>query len=122
MKAIRHGDVILVQVDDFDPSSTWREPEFQEETDVTLAEGEITGHSHVLTVNYSDEPMLVSEDVSASFGKAWFLDIPDCGATLTHEEHSTAPIEGGKWIAYQQREAWSDTRSRSGWNTRQVYD
>ena len=120
MHAIRHGDVVLVKVREFDPGRRQND-EFREEDGVVLAEGEITGHTHQLHSNTAD-PLIVSESRSAQFGEGWFLEIPEGGATLTHEEHDTIPLDPGKWIAFNQREAWTDRSARQGWNSRQVYD
>jgi len=94
--------------------------DFDHTPSIVLAEGEITGHSHVLTSNSSE----VELETFLGRQTGWtprvlMLDIPEEGATLTHQEHDTVQVPEGKWISFQQREAWS---SSNGIQTRRVYD
>mgnify|MGYP000877223226 CR=1 FL=1 len=82
MKAVRHGDVILVSVTQI--------PDAAKQTAkgrVVLAEGEVTGHTH--TVEHPSAVML-------SDGMRRYLEIGDT-CQLKHQEHKALKIEPGKY-------------------------
>lgn len=62
---------------------------------VILAEGEVTGHHHA--IRDSGVGLLEIE------GRR-FLRVPDAGAELQHEEHSTIKVEPGLYEVVIQRE------------------
>lgn len=84
---IRQGDVLLVQVDQV--------PNGQELPHLTLALGEVTGHSHRIS---SGEASLVERD-----GTLYLTVFSDL-ATLAHEEHHHLSIPYGSYEVRIQRE------------------
>lgn len=88
MKPIRQGDVILTPA---------RQPlEFGSRLPhLTLAEGEVTGHSHRISAG---EAELFEQQ------GALFLEVASATATLTHEEHQAIEIPQGTWMVRIQRE------------------
>ncbi len=70
--------------------------EAKKQQHVTLAEGELTGHSHRIeekgaAVMYKDRGVL-------------FLDVTAKVASLVHEEHATIQLPKGVYRVWQQRE------------------
>ncbi|MCP2730410.1 hypothetical protein NJ959_18440 [Symplocastrum sp. BBK-W-15] len=86
MRPIRQGDVILLSV----PEITGKKL-----THLTLAEGEVTGHSHRIS---NGEAELYDKDGTL------YLSILSKKATLSHEEHEALPIPQGNWMVRIQRE------------------
>lgn len=85
----RHGDVMIEKV-----SSLPKDAKKQQH--VTLAEGELTGHSHRIeekeaAVMYRDRNVL-------------FLEVTANVASLVHEEHATIELPKGIYRVWQQRE------------------
>lgn len=82
----RHGDVVIKQVDDI-------KGEQKKVNSLVLAEGEVTGHKHVLSGQILE---------SVFDGRTFFeLESP---ATLTHQEHDTLELPEGKYEYALQRE------------------
>jgi hypothetical protein len=120
MEALRHGDVVLVKVDDF--QAIREELESTETKHEVLAEGELTGHTHQLTVLNQVENLILSRGGTTWVeDTVWMIEVPEGGAELTHEEHDRLELTPGKWLAFNQREAWSDPQS-GGWRQAYVYD
>lgn len=88
MKWIRHGDVILEKVNDIPKGKK------KEVKSIVLAEGEVTGHKHIL----SGEQILVTENKDSRFIET----LSD--TKLVHEEHNTLDIPKGQYKVYIQRE------------------
>ncbi|MBE9006765.1 hypothetical protein IQ259_17260 [Fortiea sp. LEGE XX443] len=86
MQAIRQGDVILLPVQQVDG---------QKKLDLTLAEGEVTGHKHRISKGQAE---LYEKDSTL------FLRVLSDIALLTHEEHEAIPIPQGNWVVKIQRE------------------
>lgn len=86
MQPIRQGDVILLPV---------KQTEGKKLGHLTLAEGEVTGHSHRIT---KGEAELYKRDDTL------YLRVFSGEALLTHEEHKAIPIPQGNWIIRIQRE------------------
>jgi hypothetical protein len=86
MKPIRQGDVILLPV---------QQTEGNKLHHLTLAEGEVTGHSH-----------RISEGKAQLYekGGTLYLQVLSDTATLTHEEHNAIKIPHGNWMVRIQRE------------------
>lgn len=87
---IRQGDVILVQVD-----QTETEPKQVEAGQrVILAHGEVTGHTHCLTL---DAPALTppTKPVFDAAAERYIQIVSE--ATLRHEEHHAAVLKAGKY-------------------------
>lgn len=87
MKWIRHGDVILQQVD----STKGKQKKMKQ---CVLAEGEVTGHFHRLTGQVLES---IHKDER-------FVEVQGKEAVLTHEEHDTLKIPEGKYRVLIQRE------------------
>ena len=107
-KIRRHGDVVLVPVEEI-PSDTCK-PGFVH----TLALGEVTGHHHDIEVlSKPVEPLdLEAEARRLDIGGIDFYETAD-GTTyidvkepsiLTHQEHNTIPVEKGKYEIRIERE------------------
>ncbi|GAB4201991.1 MAG: hypothetical protein Fur006_55040 [Coleofasciculaceae cyanobacterium] len=94
MQPIRQGDVILISVKK-------TQGEGQKLPHLTLAEGEVTGHSH-----------RISEGQAELYEKegTLYLRVFSETATLTHEEHKAIQIPQGSWMVRIQR-----TYEPEGW-------
>ncbi|MGD1700556.1 MAG: hypothetical protein F6K22_33120 [Okeania sp. SIO2F4] len=86
MRPIRQGDVILQPV---------KLTSGKKLSHLTLAEGEVTGHSHQIT---SGNAELYEKDGTL------YLKVLSETASLTHEEHKPVTIPQGNWIVRIQRE------------------
>jgi hypothetical protein len=85
----RHGDVLIAAADSI-PSEARKRP------NLTLAYGEITGHSH-----------RVKESGAAELwesGGILFLKVVNENATLIHEEHNPIVLPRGLYRVWRQRE------------------
>lgn len=85
----RHGDVLVRRISEI-PADAKKRPH------LTLAEGEITGHSH-----------RVAEPDAASLFEIRgqrFLHVYGDQATLVHEEHGPITLTRGSYLVWQQRE------------------
>ncbi|NES44292.1 hypothetical protein, partial [Moorena sp. SIO2C4] len=80
MQPIRQGDVILLPVEQING---------QQLPHLTLAEGEVTGHSH-----------RISDGVAQLYEKngILYLQVVSETATLTHEEHKAIELPYGSWM------------------------
>lgn len=118
MQPIRQGDIYLRPVDET--------PEDLEDRGTpVVAEGEATGHAHRLTegttlIEPSDEEDASVEDLDL------YVEVPDYGAELVHDEHDAIELEGGTYEVIHQREHDPtedlNTSSRSQTPTRRVRD
>ena len=86
MLPIRQGDVILKVVDRIQGHKL---------THLTLAEGEVTGHSHRIADGQAE---LYEKDGTL------YLKVLSQTATLVHEEHKAVDIPQGNWMVRIQRE------------------
>jgi len=89
MQPIRQGDVILKPLPSIAPSLGDQLPH------LTLAEGEVTGHSHRIS---NGEAELFEKEGTL------YLRVLSPQATLTHEEHNALLIPQGTWQVQIQRE------------------
>ena len=78
MNQIRHGDVLLLAVENEIPQ--WIKPKSK----VILAEGELTGHAHILTASKVYE--------WEENGQRYVRVTGELG-TLYHEEHDPIPVK-----------------------------
>ncbi|MBD1865048.1 MULTISPECIES: hypothetical protein [Trichocoleus] len=85
----RHGDVLLRRIASLPVGTQRREG-------ATLAEGELTGHSHRL-----QEANAVQLWVQ---GHNLFLEVKEPSATLVHEEHQAIELPQGLYRVWRQRE------------------
>ena len=88
MQPIRQGDVILISVNK-------TQDEGKPLPHLTLAEGEVTGHSHRISEGQAE---LYEKDGTL------YLRVLSETATLTHEEHKAIQIPQGSWMVRIQRE------------------
>lgn len=91
---IRQGDILLVPVALLPTGAKAIRKKKGE--DVIVAAGEATGHHHRIVAGQR-----VREYRQ---GRRRFLSVPRGGAKLTHEEHDTLTIPGGKHEIVNQRE------------------
>lgn len=103
MELYRHGDVLVGSVDALPDDATKREG-------VTLAYGEVTGHSHRIADPSHAETFMYDGQL--------YLRVTAPTAQLIHEEHHTITLPAGIYRVWQQREYEPSTRT--GWRT--VYD
>ena len=97
---IRQGDVMLVPVDEIPAEARKQRPRRR----LVLAEGEATGHHHVLEVDRATklEELLLPGDVAELEQR--FVRVLDEAAVLTHQEHATLEIPPGLYEVRRQRE------------------
>lgn len=139
MRVYRHGDVIIREIsdreyeelmDDFKDDPVMRA---HDQSEATLAEGEVTGHSHHLetidgskTIEVMDtgqswsrwrkKSQLLKGQETDRWGRATLgprqFKVVSVGrdAKLTHEEHAQIDLPKGKYFVYQQREFWGEER------------
>jgi hypothetical protein len=85
----RHGDVLISQVAALPADSRKRDG-------VTLAYGEVTGHSH--RIQQTNAAQLWGQ------GNEMFLEVTASSATLIHEEHQAIELPQGIYRVWRQRE------------------
>jgi hypothetical protein len=85
----RHGDVLVLQVPALPEAAL-------KKTHLTLAEGELTGHSHRIAESDSAELWEHQSDR--------FLRVIGPSATLIHEEHGPITLTPGIYRVWRQRE------------------
>jgi hypothetical protein len=90
----RHGDVLIAKVNML-PNGV-QPVQSQQGKTVTLAYGEVTGHSHRIRQT-SDAQLWQS-------GSDMFLEITGNSATLVHEEHKAIELPQGVYRVWKQRE------------------
>ena len=86
MRTAFHGDVILIETDNFPTNlkPVSRNPKY--DNAYILAEGEVTGHAHRI----NDEVELYEHN-----GTLYMRNLKD--VTITHEEHKPSVIPAGNW-------------------------
>jgi hypothetical protein len=94
-RMIRQGDVLLVPVDSVPEAVV---PVARENGRLVLAEGEMTGHAHVIE---AEQVELVTAEQA---NQLYLLVHGSDSVELLHEEHSTLPVEAGMYRVVQQRE------------------
>lgn len=97
MNLIRHGDVLLCPVACI-PEGT--KAVRRKRGRVVLAEGEVTGHAHVIE---AEDVRLVSSQEAEEL-RMWLLVEAPEPVALTHEEHSTLLIPPGAYEVRIKRE------------------
>jgi hypothetical protein len=85
----RHGDVLIRRVDRLPHQA-------QARSGVTLAHGEVTGHSHRFA---EPETVQLWEQ-----GRELFVEVKTSGAALIHEEHQRIDLPQGFYRVWKQRE------------------
>lgn len=84
----RHGDVLLRQIVSLPKDA-------QRRVGTTLAQGEVTGHSHRLKEAHAVQLWVQGSDL--------FLEVKE-PATLVHEEHQAIELPSGFYRVWRQRE------------------
>lgn len=85
----RHGDVLIRRIARLPVGAQRREG-------VTLAYGELTGHSHRLQQAHAVQLWVQGIDL--------FLEVKESSATLVHEEHRSIELPHGFYQVWRQRE------------------
>ena len=88
----RQGDVLLVAVPEI-PNDA--KPVEQAGSRVTLALGEVTGHSHSFAAN-SGAALFRPDELQGGMGG--YVAIGGDGALLLHEEHTAIPVPAGLYV------------------------
>ena len=88
MKLYRHGDVVIREVD--------KKINGKEYGSYVLAEGETTGHKHLLTAVPSSMIVVCKDE------KGFFFSTQ--GAVITHEEHKEIKLPAGNYEVVIKRE------------------
>lgn len=89
MPLYRHGDVLINSVEEIPDTAKKR-------SNLILAYGEITGHSHRIADPKTAQTFELDGQI--------FLKVIDPIAQLIHEEHATIEIPQGIYRIWQQRE------------------
>ena len=93
---VRQGDVLLVKIGDEKPTG-----KAKAYGRVVLAEGEVTGHAHVVEG-------AVAEFVSTDGNRLLWVEAP---TTIKHEEHATVMLNPGLWqLGVQMEQTAEDLR------------
>ena len=85
---VQQGDCLLCKTDNIDISNATKIK--KDQRGVVLAEGEVSGHYHVIDVD-EDEAELIQ------LGEKMLLNVNADSVTLTHQEHNPIVIERGIW-------------------------
>ena len=85
----RHGDVLLRRITSLPIAAQKREG-------ATLAQGEVTGHSHRLKQTHAVQLWVQGSEL--------FLEVKEPIATLVHEEHRAIELPSGLYRVWRQRE------------------
>ncbi len=91
MKIYRQGDVLLIQVEKIPADA---KPVERENGRVVLAHGEVTGHSHAISLPNA---------ALLTVGAARFLEVMEAVA-LEHEEHSSIQLPAANYRVLIQKE------------------
>lgn len=85
----RHGDLLVAAVREIPDGA-------RQLSHLTLAEGEMTGHSHRIAE--------ASQATLYSYDSQLYLEVSPAGATLVHQEHGPIVLPAGTYRAWKQRE------------------
>ena len=88
----RQGDVLIFKVDKIALS-------LKEKNNIVIAEGEVTGHRHILVADKPETKIRIAND-----GRGFYLEILNDTATIKHEQHSPITLKPGKFFIKIQRE------------------
>jgi hypothetical protein len=93
MTQLRQGDILLIRVDEIPKQAKLRKAD-QRHTGFVLAEGEVTGHHHVL----EGPKVQVLDAAEQVFARIM------APATLDHPEHGAITVPPGEYRVVRQRE------------------
>lgn len=85
----RHGDVLIRRIVSLPKGA-------QRRNGATLAQGEVTGHSHRIQQAHAVQLWVQGSEL--------FLEVKDAIATLVHEEHRAIELPNGIYRVWRQRE------------------
>jgi hypothetical protein len=94
----RQGDVLVT------PAAIPRKAVKQNHGVITLAEGEVTGHSHTITASAEQVEHYIS---TTAWGPVLYLRVKE-PVILSHQEHAPAILEPGDYIVRRQIEEWME--------------
>lgn len=97
-KPQRQGDVLLIPIGKV-PAGL-KPVDRDKRGRIVLAEGEVTGHAHV--VLDGEAALFASEDLDDLADR--FLQVEAETVEVTHDEHDTNVLEKGAWIVRPKRE------------------
>lgn len=101
---VRHGDVLLVRIDEIPIDAR----PVEHAGSYVLAEGETTGHKHLLTVEKPEQLQ-----VAQAPGNVLYLSL-EVPAPLRHEEHKEVMVPSGKWkMIFEQEHDYFEEHSRT---------
>lgn len=89
----RQGDILFVEMEKLPELHSKEVAEF------VIAEGEVSGHKHKLTIERPKTKVRISSD-----SKGYYLDVSGDEASVVHEDHATITLKPGKYHVYRQRE------------------
>ncbi len=92
MNKYRHGDVIIAQTEKKELAS-------EVVKEAVLANGEVTGHRHLLVADRPTTKMRIAHD-----GNGFYLEIEGGTATVMHEEHAPITLQPGSYTVRVQQE------------------
>ena len=95
-KQIRQGDVLLNPINKLPPDAV----KIRRRKTITLAEGELTGHSHTVEASVRDVETYES-------GGELYLKV-NTTQSLRHQEHAELAIDPGLYVVRRQTEVWMD--------------
>lgn len=95
MRHLQHGDVLIKEVKSIPAKATRVQ---RREGKIVVAEGEATGHHHMIASKAADMFFVTREGK-----RVLYLEVSE-PVVITHEEHRAMPIPAGKYIITQVRE------------------
>jgi hypothetical protein len=107
---LRQGDVLLVPVDSLPKGAVPVDPRNGR---LVLADGEATGHAHVVLEPHTR--LLAVGRPRVSSAQTRYLVVEAAPATLVHEEHDPITVAPGSYRVVRQREY--EPQSRRTWRT-----
>lgn len=110
---IRQGDILIVPTNEKPRLKGRKYHKPVADLGLVVAEGEATGHHHKITT----EGVKMFER-----NGTLYLDVPETGANLTHEEHATLKLTPGRHKVVRQREYVGPREARQAPRTRNVWD
>jgi len=98
MEYYQQGDVLIKPLKGSRLENKIKTAKEERHSKLTLAEGEVTGHTHVLTGN------LVKFVPQDNWNNDILFEVKEAAATISHEEHNSFNIPPGKYFVEKVRE------------------
>jgi hypothetical protein len=100
MNHVRHGDLFLKQVKKSSLPGRWKEVK-----NFTLAEGEVTGHKHVISHFVDGLPLSKESKIFIKqLGQQTEVKVENKSARLTHKEHKEVKVKPGVYTLIHEEE------------------